>query len=195
MNLHTADVHSRLTRYLDRRQMPKRVDGKPQAMQDELSELCDAVERVAPRGQDALAAWWPEFERKLSEIGGTFWPTIKEIRDAANDAGKAMPQQSAWRLDPAEMAARAMQDGRAVGEGWVYGICAVELAARRLIERETMERYRSAAFLSRRATYGEEAALAWEADAKARHEQAKEVYRSREAERTQRQVNIPAMGV
>ena len=54
---------------------------------------------------------------------------------------------------------------------------AVELIRRRLVDEPTMTKYRSAAFLSRKATQGEARALEWEADAKARHAAAKEMLR------------------
>ena len=181
MNLHSADIVSRLNRYLDRRSVPNRLKDKPQAMEDEIADLASCVERVAPRGADALAAWWPEFERNLSEMGGSFWPTAKEIRDAGTGAAKATPvAQTSAALDPAEMTARAMSEGRPVGDNWLYGVCAVELGVRRLVSRDVIDRYRSGAFLSRRALYGEEVALRWEAEAKARHEAAKAAHLARE---------------
>jgi hypothetical protein len=75
------------------------------------------------------------------------------------------------------MAAR-MANGEPVGEGWFYGRLACELIASRLVDQGTVERYRSAAFLSRRATYGEAAALEWEAEAKARHAEGRVLYQA-----------------
>jgi len=194
MNLHDADILARLGRFLDRKQMPKRLEGKPAAETDEVTALCAVVARNAPRGQEPLANWWPGFETRLGVICGGMWPTEKEIQAAASDTSKASPSQAPKNgptVDAAEMAATAMNAGKLVGECWIWGIGAVELAARRLISAEVMQGYRSGAFFARRETYGEESALAWEAAAKSRHEDAKAVWRSLEEKREQRRVNIP----
>ena len=65
MSLHSSDILSRLRRFLDRRQAPRRVEGKPQAEADEVQALAGAVERNAPRGADALADWWPAMIRHV----------------------------------------------------------------------------------------------------------------------------------
>lgn len=88
MSLHESEITSRLIRFLGRKQMPRRLEGKPTSEDDEVRALVAAVARNAPRGADALAQWWPAFEARLGEICGGMWPTEKEIRDAA----KAMAQ-------------------------------------------------------------------------------------------------------
>jgi hypothetical protein len=195
MNLHHADILTRLGRFLDRKQMPKRLEGKPAAEADEISALCVVVASNAPRGPEALEGWWPGFETRLGTICGGMWPTEKEIQSAASETTKERLSitgtQSGPAVDPAEMAATLMTQGKPVGEGWIWGIGAVELAARRLISAEVMQAYRSGAFFARRDAYGEESALAWETAAKARHEDAKGVWRSVEEKREQRRVSIP----
>lgn len=74
-----------------------------------------------------------------------------------------------------------MAAGEAVGEGYLYGADAVELIARKLVDRPVMTKYRSAAFFRRKDIYGEEAALRWEAEAKERHESAKRAHKERVA--------------
>ena len=80
-------------------------------------------------------------------------------------------------LDPLVITSARMQRGEAVGEGYLYGRLACELIQRGLVDKPTMTRYRSAAFLNRRNFYGQEAALAWEAERKAAHEAAKPMLR------------------
>lgn len=75
--------------------------------------------------------------------------------------------------EPVRLAALAMSEGRPVSENWLYGRQACALIGFRMIDEGTMRKYRSAAFLARKATYGEDAALAWEASQKARHEEAR----------------------
>ncbi len=194
MNLHDADIRARLLRFLDRKQMPKRLDGKGGALEDEIRALVSAILRNAPRSTDRLADWWPLFEASIGEICGGMWPTEREVRDAAQRANADAPKVAAepWSLDPAEMAAKRMQAGEPVGEEWLYGIGACELAAKRLVTEDQMRAYRSGAFLSRREAYGEESALAWEAEAKDKHEKAKDMWRHRQDMPQRRDIRLPS---
>lgn len=195
MNLHTNDVNARLTRYLDRKTMPKRLDGKPMAQTDEIAALVAAVERNAPRDAQRLADWWPLFETRLDEGTGAMWPVVREIIDAAKAVpGAPAPVDLSGKpsMDPAEIAAKRMREGSGYPETALYGILACEIIARGLVDRETMTRCRSDAFLRRRAFYGEESALRWEADRKAAHEDAKVVWTDK-SERKQRSFRVPDM--
>jgi len=180
MSLHEADLKARLVRYLDRRQMPRRLEGKGGAMEDEMRALVAALARVAPRSADRLADWWPHFEAALGEIAtGGLWPTEREIRDAAKMVGSIAPQVAVAPEPKSEhqIIADRMARGEPVGEGWLYGRAACELIRQRLVDQATMSAYRSGAFFARKDTYGQAAALAWEAEAKAKHEAAKEAFR------------------
>lgn len=195
MNLHTQDLNARLTRYLDRKTMPKRLEGKPMAQADEIAALVAAVERNAPRDAQKLADWWPLFEVRLGELASAMWPIEKELVDAAKAVrgGPVMVDLSGnSSLDPATIIAKRMREGGRYPETALYGILACELIAKGLVDEETMRRCRSNAFFSREGTYGRDAALKWEADRKAAHEEAKVVWRDK-AERQQRRLNIPDM--
>ena len=50
-----------------------------------------------------------------------------------------------------------------------------------MITKAQMDAYRSGAFLQRREAYGEAAAIQWEAEAKQRHEDAREIHRQQAA--------------
>lgn len=179
MSLHTADIAHRLRRFLDRRQPPRRIEGKPQAEHDEVAALVSTVERNAPRSADALADWWPAFERQLGETGTGLWPTEKECREAAIATNKTKPRKATSEADFDRYAhvGALMADGEAVGENYLYGREAVELIRRKLVDEETMRLYRSAAFFARKEIQTEASALEWEAEAKARHQAAKDIYR------------------
>ena len=195
MSLHTQDITARLTRYLDRKTMLRRFEGKPMAMEDELRALVAAVERNAPRDAAALADWWVLFEIKMGELASAMWPIEKELVDAAKAVrgGPVMVDLSGTpSLDSATIYAKRMREGGRYPETALYGILACELIAKRLVDEETMRRCRSAAFFRRKEVYGEESALAWEAESKAAHEAAKVVWRDKE-ERQQRRLNIPDM--
>ena len=182
MTLHTAYIASRLKRFLDRRQPPRRIEGKPQAETDEVQAMVGAVARYAPHGPDGLATWWPKFEAALGEAGTGLWPTEREIRDAAAVANRDRPKlrSDGPAFDPHEISARRMAAGEPVGENFLYGREAVEMIRRHLVDEPTMTRYRSGAFFSRKDMHGEASALAWEAEAKARHEAAKLMLRDPE---------------
>lgn len=94
-------------------------------------------------------------------------------------------------IDPYAIVARRFAAGDPVGEGYLYGLEACEMIKRRLVDEQTMKSYRSGAFLARRERYGQDAALAWEAQAKADHEIAKQMLRDADTER--RAVRLPRM--
>lgn len=194
MSIHTADITARLQRFLARRQVPKHLAAQASAMMDETRALAETVERNAPRGSAALAEWWPKFEAALGVSGRGFWPTEKEVADAARVVNSEAAKQrtgsaQAFTLDAAEVAGRMMAEGKAVAEGWLYGRSAVELIGRKLVDLETMTRYRSAAFFARKEAFGHDAALAWEAEAKDRHEAAKAMLK--DTVRAERDVVLP----
>lgn len=193
MSLHTADIAARLRRFLDRRQPPRRVEGKPQAEADEVQALVAVVTRNAPRDAASLAGWWQRFESTLGEAGTGLWPTEREVRDAAAivNRDRPKPRSDGPSVDAHEIAGRRMANGEPVGENYLYGREAVELIRRGLVDEATMTRYRSAAFFSRRDIQTEASALAWEVEAKARHAAAKEMLRDPETKR--RRLDIPSM--
>lgn len=85
--------------------------------------------------------------------------------------------------------AKRMAVGEPVAEGYLYGREACEIISRRLVSQDVMTGYRSGAFLARRGTYGLDAALAWETDAKATHEHARLVRAERKATNTNQGAN------
>lgn len=195
MSLHDSDVTARFSTFLDRKALPRRLEGKQMAQDDEMRALIATILRYAPRSAPALAGWWPLFESALSEACGDYWPSEKHIRPAAEIASKSAPklrdETGGPDMRPVAIIARKMQRGEAVGEAWLWGRNAVELATSSLIDRDTVARYRSAAFLARKAVYGESDALAWEADAQARHEAAKDVWRHRRDPAAPQAATIP----
>src|SRR5690606_34029793 len=104
---------------------PRRFEGKPGPMDDEIAALAGVLSRNAPRGAERLAAWWPHFEDRLGEICGSMWPTEKEVKDAARQATKESPQNAQLGpeidLRPVAVTARKMQRNDPVGEEWLWG--------------------------------------------------------------------------
>lgn len=182
MSLHTIDLEQKLHRFLERRAPPSRLKDKPQAQVDEVRALVSCLARNAPRSD--LAIWWPKFEAALGEVGSRFWPTEKEIREAARATGAPASTArlaEAEDVDRLRVAAARMSRGEPVGEGFLWGAEAVALHRSGLVSEDLIGRYRSAAFGIRRATYGEEAARGWEAGQQAAHDLALRAARQRDA--------------
>lgn len=186
MNYRQTDIGQRLGKWLERYAAPTHLRDKPDAIQAEAESLARILCKMAP--QDEYVPFLNRvFDGLDSQMKSRFWPTSAEIgsvcanlrrQPKASDDGDNAPT-----LDPMEIISRRMQRGDPVGEGHLYGIAAVELIAAGKVTEQTMKAYRSGAFMARKATYGEAAALAWETEAKARHADAKDMYRQRNAER------------
>lgn len=178
--------------WLDRYSPPRVMADRPEAAQKEADTLLAILGRYAP--PQGYAEWLDGILRALTEgMTARTWPTGGEISKACKDASRFMarpsPAAQPQARDEAQAAAERMAEGKPVAETWLYGVGACELAARGLVDRETMLRYRSAAFLHRRDVQGEESALAWEAEAKERHEHGKALWRARDAKRQQRDLS------
>lgn len=190
--IRTDDIKAALTRWLDRYSPPASMKNNPQAVQDEVMGLLRLLLRHAPAIN--YDDWVAEVLERCSQVMKTrAYPTQHELgaecanyRKEMHTAGIGQGPSEGWSVDPALFTSNKMARGEVVGEAWLYGISACEVIARKLISRETMEAYRSGAFLARRAMYGEEGARIWETDAKERHEAAKGLWRTRNSERAQR---------
>lgn len=174
--LHRADLKTRLSRFIARRDVPRRLEAKPEAINDELSALTATVERFAPRDAEALANWWGRFEVQLGLEADRYWPTEKQIAEAAKAIAPASGNRPREKgdTDEARIAADRMNAGEPVGEGWLYGTLACDMIERRLVDEPTMRKYRSKAYFHRKDVLGAEAADAWEADRKAMHDRVRE---------------------
>jgi hypothetical protein len=181
-------IAAEFNKWLSRYAPPRFVAENPDAAQNEADALMRIIGRYAPT--NGYVEWLEGVLRCLTEgMTARTWPTGGEVSKACRDANRfEKPRETVledWR-DGAQIVARAMSSGQPVGEHWLYGVLACELIARNLVTRETMEAYRSGAFLKRRSVYGERAALDWEAEAKAAHEHGKVLWRSRNDARTPR---------
>lgn len=176
--------------WLDRFSPPRSIQNNPKAMQDDANSMLAIVSKYAP--SQGYAEWLEKVLTDLTENMTTrSWPAPGELVKAckARFEQRERPKGEDWVLDECAVIGAKMKAGQAVGEGWLYGRSAVELIKRGLVDYETMTAYRSAAFLSRKDTQGEESALHWEAEAKERHEIAKEL--AKDTERKQFNVQLP----
>lgn len=192
--LHKAEITEIFTRWLERYAPPASIRENSRAQQDEVDALLSVLLRSAPRGE--AGPWVRQaLDRMEYRMKTRAWPTKAELADVCSKLSQEKARDavdlSGQDLSPIAINARRMRAGEPVGEGWLYGRNAVELIACGQVDRETMERYRSAAFLSKRKLRGEEDARAWEDAAKAQHEAAKVVYRQRNDEAARRDVGVP----
>lgn len=194
MNLRQAEIAQHLTRWLDRYSVPQHLRDKPEAAQAEAESLARVLTKFAPQSE-YVPFLNRAFDRLDYQMKTRAWPTVSEVGAVCSNLRKevpqAEPQSDAMDMRPFAIAARRMQRGEAVGEAYLWGICAVEMIAERLVDEPTMRAYRSGAFFARKNLYGQESALAWEAEAKARHEAAKDMFRARNEAREHRGVIIP----
>ena len=181
MSLRNSEISGLLTRWLERYTAPSQIRENERAQQDEAKALLGVLLKFAP--QEGYGDFINKvFDALEYQMKTRAWPTKAEVGAACSNIRKETRRAAPAPSDTVDMSdeainARRMQRGEPVGEGWLWGRNAVAMIARGLIDRETMQSYRSGAFLARKALYGEAAALAWEADAKDRHEVAREVHR------------------
>lgn len=175
----TSEISGIFSRWLERYSPPAQIRENQRAQQDEVTALTGVLLRFAP------ATGYADFVAKVIDktefqMKTRAWPTKGELGAVCSNVRKDSRVQHTDMTGnadatPEAIAARRMQRGEAVGEGWLYGVCACHLIRRGMVDRQTMERYRSGAFLARKAMFGEGPALAWEDQAKAAHEAAKRV--------------------
>jgi hypothetical protein len=198
MDFRKAEISQRLNEWLDRLAVPYHLRDKPEAAQHEAEALLRILLRYAP-GQDHVPFVNRVCDLLDSRMKDRRWPTPHDMGAAcasvAKEAGTDRSDDSSEDTRPEAIVGRRMTRGEPVGEGWLWGRLACELIAGRHVTREVMDRYRSGAFLARRAAYGEEAALEWEREAKDNHEIAKAVFRERNQPSQPRDVarHMPAM--
>jgi hypothetical protein len=184
MSIRESDIAERVAEWMDRFAVPSHLSDKPQAAQKEAEAILRIVLKYAPRHD-----YVPFLNRVFDQIDyqkkSRVWPTPHELGAVCANVTKDMPKNgqtaSSVNVDFSSEAVmgRRMERGEAVGEDWLYGRLAVELIVNGLVTEPVMRSYRSSAFLARKEIYGEEAALQWETEAKARHEIAKQLHRER----------------
>lgn len=183
MNIRQAEIAKQLTQWLESYTPPRNMAGNAEAMQRESERLLNVLSKFAPN--DGYQGWVNSvLEQCAYQMKTRAWPTVGELGAACSNARKSMPavdRPATFAFDIYELNANRMKSGEAVAEGYLYGREAVEMIARRLIDHDTMTKYRSAAFFRRKDMHGEEAALRWEAEAKERHESAKRAHKERVA--------------
>lgn len=183
MSIREAEIAKALTEWLESYSPPRSMAGNVDALQRESERLLSVLAKFAPA--EGYNGWVSSvLDQCAYQMKTRAWPTVGELGAACSNVRKARqgePFKTTFTFDVHELNANRMKAGEAVGEGYLYGREAVELIARGLVDRELMTKYRSCAFLSRKKIHGEESALAWETEAKKRHEDAKQARKERVA--------------
>jgi len=122
---------------------------------------------------------------------GRSWPTVSHIVDAMNVAAKVSRMEALRSSDPTvdreitakqttmdtmQVMADRMKTGGTVGEGYLYGRSAVELINARMVDRETLQSYRTGLYMAAKDVYGEEVANSMKDNWIKRHEHAERLY-------------------
>jgi len=183
VNIRQAEISKALAQWLESYSPPRSMAGNADAMQRESERLLSVLSKFAPN--DGYNGWVHDVLEQCSyQMKTRAWPTVGELGAACSNARKARQgehQSPTFVFDVYQLNADRMKSGHAVGEGYLYGREAAEMIARRLIDVDTMTKYRSAAFFRRKDIHGESSAMAWEVEAKQRHEDAKQARKERVA--------------
>lgn len=194
MSIREADIARHLTRWLVRYAVPMHMRDKPEASQAEAESLARVLCKLAPEAE-YIPFLNQVFDQVDFEAKTRAWPTIGELGAACSNVRKnaKVSGHPADGLDmrPIAIVARKMMRGEPVNAGYLWGKGAVELIAERLVDKALMLSYRKGAFSEQKAVYGDEVAQQWEADARARHKAAKDVYRSRNEACSLRKLDLP----
>lgn len=193
------EIAKLFTEWLDRYAPPQNLRDKPQAAQAEIDALIGVLLKMAPQAEYA-----PFIRAATEKLDFTMkvrtWPSVQELHSACTNVRKEMPRPLDLSGDTVDMSpeainSRRMMNGQPVGEGWLYGRQACDLIAKGIVTREVMERYREAAYRARAELYEAEAADRWLAEAKERHEEARELYRRRHEAPQKRVITLPRKSV
>lgn len=181
-SLHQSDVKAKLARYLERRVMPRHLEGKADATRDELDAMVHRIARAAPAA-DRLPAWWQRFTDRLDEIATTrAWPSVSEVISAARAAGEGAPLRDMTgdgnpdALFEHRRAARKIKAREPIGDSWLWGRNAVVLLANGLVDAEDIDDLRRMLRRQMVAMWGDEPTDRIIADLDKRHDAARAAY-------------------
>lgn len=178
MSLRNTEIAGMLRRWLERFSPPASIKDNPRAAQDSADALLRALLKFAPQ-----ADYVPWVNRALdateTQMKTRAWPTVHEIGAVCSNMRKDEPRHggsTSFSLDPFEVAARRVHNHQPIGDMWIYGHHAHEIVARGLVTDAQLQPYRSGLFFQMKAAWGEEQALAVEAEFRRRHAAAAPVY-------------------
>lgn len=186
MNLRSAEIAKQFQEWAERLTPPQGIKNNPKAMQAEWDALLKVLLRFAP--SQGYHQWVSEaLELCGMNLKTRAWPTLNELGAACSNhrkdhRGASVGAPVAMR-DAFEINADRIRAKTPVSDAWIYGSNAVELVNRGMVTESELDPYRSGLFFAMKETWGEEKALAVEAEFKRRHAEARNQARiSRSAE-------------
>lgn len=168
MTARNHHIKAELSRWLERLQVPRRLEGNDENMATFAAKLIRLTERSLPNDgyTDLLADALDSYEEGE---GGHRWPSMSEwaaaLSGAMQAAGVKAPE---WKPDRVQIAADRINAGDAVSEYWLFGGPSQQLL-RHGVSKDRLDQYRQAAFQARGEAYSQEAAEAWAAEIKSKH--------------------------
>lgn len=141
-------------RWLRRYVPPVNLRSNDTARGDEQDAHVKTLARYAPDADPE--AWLARLTARLDSMARTSaWPRVAEIEEACMGLRRddalhgTVPTQSGSGLDPFAIAAKRMATGQPVGEGYLWGVNAVALLRRGLVDEGTITDYRRGAYAAR----------------------------------------------
>lgn len=176
MSLRNAEIARQFQDWLQRYTPPQGIKANPKALQAEADALLKVVLRFAPN--DGYHGWVADaLEQCAYAMKTRAWPTVNELGAACSNRRKEAREaftDNTTPKDDFERYAERIHQKLPVGDGWIYGRNAWELINRGLVTDADLQPYRSSLFFSMKDNWGEEKALAVEAEFKRRHADAKD---------------------
>lgn len=176
MSVREEFLNEKMQALLNRRTMPRGFEGKAQIQREEVQALVACLCRKAPR--HAYDDWWLRVEEAIDEDAKTrAWPTVGEVTKAIGRVAGSVKIRVAEpeEKDPLEIIGKRIAQGLPVGDHYIWGRLAVDIVKAGHATEADLRAYRSGHFFHCKDTYGNEPALAMEAELKKRHAFAEEV--------------------
>lgn len=164
----TAYVSEAFNRWLERYAPPRAMADNERAQQDEANALLRSVLAFAP--PQGFRDWTGLALDALSEACQTrAWPTVAEVRKALK-AIRYVPEGAvpAGTFDPVTINADRMKRGDPVSERFLWGRWARRMMDQG-VSKATLDDYRRSLHAGVFASRGEDEAMKWADEAKARH--------------------------
>lgn len=175
-------VSQAFNRWLERYSPPRSMAENERAQQDEADALMRSVLSFAP--QRGFQEWTGLALDALSEACQTrAWPTVADVRKALKGV-RYVPEGSgvSATFDPVAINANRMSRGEPVPERFLWGRW-----AQRILEagvpKQTLDEYRKALHAAVFQSMGEDGAMKWAEDVKARHREDLDALRNEQAGR------------
>ncbi|MEO1538504.1 MAG: hypothetical protein AAFR73_12325 [Pseudomonadota bacterium] len=179
MNVRTEVIAKIFQAWLKRYSPPNVIKNDADVMKDERDSLLRVILKFAP-SQDYDAWVHRALDALEYQMKTRAWPTKSELGAVCANLRKEVGVEAAsdnWALNPVKVSANRMNEGKPVGDDYLYGKRCVEMMATGEVDRETLRKYWSAYYFNLKHVLGDEAeAHRIEAEMIAKHEAAEHAH-------------------